>query len=88
MGSAYNENIYQIVELCCELLTLVQNAFISESREGGSIFAYTRISECASRIQANAEKRREAVALGKLEHAVTWDTRRKKRIDFQKDFPA
>ena len=88
MGSAYNENIHQIVELCCELLTLVQNACISESREGGSILAYARICECASRIRATAEKRRETVALGELEHAMTEEMRRTKRMEFQKGFPA
>ena len=37
MGSAYNENIHQLIEFCCELLTLVQHACISEASEGGSV---------------------------------------------------
>ena len=81
MGSAHNENIHQIIELCCELLTLVQNACISESHEGSSVLAYARISECASRIQGTAERRRETIALGKLEQAMTWDMRYMKRIE-------
>jgi hypothetical protein len=62
MGSAYNENVHQVVELCCEMLTLVHNACMAESRDGGSILAYARISECASRMQATAEKRRQLLA--------------------------
>lgn len=73
MGSVHNENIHQIIELCCELLTLVQTACGSERHEGGSILVYTHISECASRIQGAAEERREDIALGKLEQAMTWD---------------
>jgi|WetSurMetagenome_2_1015567.scaffolds.fasta_scaffold05154_10 hypothetical protein len=70
MGLAYKEDIYEVVELCCELLALVQNAFISESREGGSIVAYTRICKCASRLQNAAEKRRDTIALSELEHLL------------------
>jgi hypothetical protein len=70
MGLAYNENIHEIVELCCELLTLVQNAFISESREGGSIMGYARICECASRIQTASEQRRDTIALSELEYSL------------------
>jgi hypothetical protein len=62
MGSAYNENVHQVVELCCELLTLVHNACMAESLDGGSILAYARISECASRMQVTAEKRRRVLA--------------------------
>jgi hypothetical protein len=73
MGLAYNEDIYEVVELCCELLTLVQNAFTSESRGEGSIMAYTRICKCASRLQNAAEKRRDTIALSELEHILVQD---------------
>jgi hypothetical protein len=73
MGIAYDEDIYEIVDLCCSLLTLVQNAFIFESREGGNILAYTRICKCASRIQNAAEKRRDTIALSELEHLLLQD---------------
>lgn len=73
MRLAYNGDISEIVELCCELLTLVQNAFVFESREGGSILAYTRICKCASRIQSVAEKRRDTIALSELEHLLVQD---------------
>jgi hypothetical protein len=62
MGSAYNDNVYQVVDLCCELLALVHNACMAEFRDGGSILAYARVSECASKIQATAEKRRQLLA--------------------------
>ena len=88
MGAVHSEHIHQIIELCCQLLTLVQDACTSESQEGGSLLAYARISECASRIQGTAEKRRENIALGKLEQAMTWDTRFMKRVEFQKGFLA
>ena len=73
MGLAYSEDSYEVVELCCELLALVQNAFIAESRGGGSILAYTRICKCASRIQNAAEKRRDTIALSELEHILVQD---------------
>jgi hypothetical protein len=70
MGSVYHENVHQIVELCCELLTLVQNACISESREGGSILAYAGICDCASRIRMSAEERRHDLARAQWKHAL------------------
>jgi hypothetical protein len=73
MGLAYSEDSYEVVELCRELLALVQNAFIAESRERGSILAYTRICKCASRIQNAAEKRRDTIALSELEHILVQD---------------
>lgn len=73
MGKAYSDDICEIVDLCCSLLTLVQDAFISESREGGSILTYTRICKCASRIKNAAEERRDALALSELEHLLVQD---------------
>ena len=75
MGTAHNQNVHQVVELCCEMLTLVQDACMAESQEGGSILAYARISECASKIQTTAEKRRQALAEAQWENEVergTW----------------
>jgi hypothetical protein len=87
VGSAYNENIHQLIEFCCELLTLVQNACISEASEGGSVLAYARISDCASKIQGIAEKRRETIALGESKHAMSWEMRGSKRIEVRRGFP-
>lgn len=83
MEPAYNEHVQQIFESCCELLALVKNACFCESCEGGSVLAYASISECASRIQAAAEMRREKVALGKLECMMTLDLSQTKAVEVQ-----
>jgi|WetSurMetagenome_2_1015567.scaffolds.fasta_scaffold03307_2 hypothetical protein len=68
MGYVYNESIHQVVELCCELITLAHDAYSSESQGEESILTYTLISNCASRIQMAAENRRWALA------QAQWDT--------------
>jgi hypothetical protein len=73
MGSAHYENIHQVVDLCCELLASVHNACIEEFRDGGSILAYARVSECASRIQATAERRRQLLAEIQCENEIDKD---------------
>lgn len=73
MRSAYSEDFCEVVELCCDLMALVQNAFVSETREGGSILAYTGICKCASRIRSAAEKRRDTIALSKLAQLLVHD---------------
>jgi hypothetical protein len=70
MGSAYYENIHQVVDLCCELLASVHNACMAEFCDGGSILAYARVSECASRIQATVEKRRQLLAEIQCENEI------------------
>ncbi len=62
MGLLYDESIHQVVELCCELIGLAQNAYSLESEGKSTILAYTLISECASRIKMTAEKCRWALA--------------------------
>jgi hypothetical protein len=74
MGSAHYENVHQVVDLCCELLASVHNACMAEFRDGGSILAYTRVSECASRILATAERRRQLLAEIQCEDEIDKDS--------------
>lgn len=78
-----SEKFREIDYLCCQLLLFVETARASESQGEGGILAYGFVSECASMIEAAAQKRRQLLAQAQLEKAIGEDTRNLNSIEFQ-----
>ncbi len=65
-----NERFREIDYLCCQLLVFVETARQSEFQGDGGILAYGFVSECASMIEAAAEKRRQLLAQAQLNETI------------------
>jgi len=77
------KNFREIDYLCCQLLLFVETARETESHGEGGILAYGFVSECASRIEAAAEKRRQLLAQAQLNKTMDEDMRSLNSIEFQ-----